>query len=201
MKKRIGIIAMSLAVTCLIGSGCASIHNLATEENIAALDAAYKKWEANKHSDQGDTVGNTPEEVEAAPSVPAGTDAVPFANLAFTYGGFRGSSALLSTPRISSLKVHSNGLSFTYDVDLRSWGYAHGDAGGALACLFVRVNGVWRGGKFDWISSSRSTRDFKNVHGGYGGWKPEDLAACDAYAFVIVSADQKRRSNVVMASK
>lgn len=181
-------------------TGCTSIQSIATEENIAALDAAYRKWVA-KHTEAGNTIGNDPADVDAAPSVPPGTDAVPFTSLAWLYGGFNGKNALLDTPRISNLSVHKNGLSFTYDVDLRSWGYAHGDAGGALACLFVRVNGVWKGGKFDWISSSRSTRDFKNVHSGYGGWQPADFNACDAYAFVIVSADQKRRSNVIQALK
>lgn len=125
-------------------------------------------------------------------------DEVPFDELTWTYGGFSGGGAVLDTPRLANLSVKSDGLSFTYLTNLASWGYAYDDAGGALACLFCRVDGRWVGGKIDWISSSRWSRDFKNPKSGYGGWKPSALTEADAYAFVIVNKDGKRRSNVVL---
>ena len=54
------------------------------------------------------------------------------------------------------------------------------------------------GGKFDWISSSRSTRDFKNIYGGYGGWNLSNVPKTTTAAFVIVSKDGKWRSNIVV---
>ena len=89
------------------------------------------------------------------------------------------------------------GVSFTYNHDLSAWGYSSGALGG-VACLFVqKTNGQWVGGKFDWISSSRRSRGFENVFGGYAGWSLEGVPNPCAAAFVIVSPDGKRRSNVI----
>ena len=66
---------------------------------------------------------------------------------------------------------------------------------------YVRVGGKWQGGKFDWISTSRLSRDFKNVRDGYGGWRKDAIEAAEAFAFVICSKDGKRRSNVALFSK
>ena len=124
-------------------------------------------------------------------------DAVSFDTLQWKYGGFNGSGAKLDVPRISNLSVKSNGLSLTWDVNLSGWGLSNDDWRGALACLFCKVDGVWKGGKMDWISSSRATRDFHNIRDGYNGWDKQAIERADAYAFVVVSADGKRRSNVV----
>ena len=39
----------------------------------------------------------------------------------------------------------------------------------------------------------------KNVHNGYNGWSKSDFDRAEAYAFVVVSSDGKRRSNVIMS--
>lgn len=199
---------MSLAVTCLIGSGCASIQSAydnfggaaaLVDYSIEELDKAYQKWLA-QYEDAGGTIGNDPAEVEEAAPVEEGIDAVAFSELEWKYGGFSGGSAILSEPRISNIKVSSSGMSISWDVKLSSWGLAESDAG-ALACLFCKVDGAWRGGKFDWISSSRATRDFKNINSGYNGWSASDFNRATAYAFVVVSKDGKRRSNVAYCVK
>ena len=135
--------------------------------------------------------------------VPPPLDDVSFADFNWKYGGFRGGDALFagdaegSGPVISKLKIDNRGLSFNYDSDLSAWGLAHDDAG-ALACLFVLDNdGEWVGGKFDWISSSRNTRDFENIHTGYEGWDLSNVPKFTVAAFVIVSRDGKKRSNVI----
>jgi len=125
-------------------------------------------------------------------------DAIPFADLSFCWGGFKGSSAILSTPRISALSVSFSRMSIRWDIGLSGWGLSDGDYTGALACLFCKVDGQWIGGKFDWISTSRSTRDFKNIHSGYGGWSVSDFNRAETYAFVVVSKDGKKRSNVII---
>lgn len=58
-------------------------------------------------------------------------------------------------------------------------------------------SGAWVGGKFDWISSSRRSRDFVNVYSGYAGWSLADVPNPCQAAFVIVSPDGKKRSNVI----
>jgi hypothetical protein len=131
---------------------------------------------------------------EAAPSV----DAVPFSEFRWTWGGFNGSGAALDAPRISNLSVAvPSSLAFRWDVDMRSWGYAHGDPKG-VACLFVRQGDRWVGGKFEWISSSRNTRGLENVRHRYEGWDPGALNQAREIAFVVVSGDGRRRSNVAV---
>lgn len=199
MKKRISLIGTASVVAMLL-SGCAALQSeFTTEVGIAALDAAYQQW-AETYVEEGNTLGNDPAVVEEAAEVEEGIDAVPFTDLNFAYGGFSGGSAMLSEPRISSLKVSSSGMSIHWDVDLSGWGLADGDAG-ALACLFCKFDGAWKGGKFDWISSSRSTRDFTNINIGYSGWSASDFNNATAYAFVVVSKDGKRRSNVAYCAK
>jgi len=131
-----------------------------------------------------------------APAASAG-DAVPFGSLSWSYGGFNGSGAAASEVTLSGLNISGGGMSFTYVKDLSAWGLGGGDIGG-VASLFVKNNaGKWVGGKFDFISSSRSSRSFTNINDGYNGWSLSDVPnPCEA-AFVIVKADGSKRSNVI----
>lgn len=142
----------------------------------------------------GETPSETPSEA------PAAADQVPFGSLKWRYGGVNGSGARASGVAISSASFSSGGMSFKYVRDLSAWGYSSGALGG-YACLFVQnQSGAWVGGKFDWISSSRKSRDFKNVYGGYAGWSLADVPnPCNA-AFVIISPDAKKRSNVIVGT-
>jgi hypothetical protein len=76
-----------------------------------------------------------------------------------------------------------------------------GDYSQTMACLFIKESdGGWRGGKFDWISTSRTTRSFTNIHGGYHGWNAGRFKAAKECAFVIVSRSGKR-TNVIKGAK
>jgi len=127
-----------------------------------------------------------------------GADQVPFGSLKWTFGGKpNGSGARNGGVVISGARFSSGGVSFAYNRDLSAWGYSSGALGG-VACLFVRKeNGRWVGGKFDWISSSRRSRSFTNVFEGYCGWSLAGVPNPCAAAFVIISPDGKRRSNVI----
>lgn len=129
---------------------------------------------------------------------PEFADAVAFEDLHWDYGGFHpATNCVRSAVEISGLNMARDGLGFSYVQDLSSWGLDHGDAG-ALACLFVlNDENRWVGGKFDWISSSRNKRDFKNVYSGYAGWSLFDVPNPCLAAFLIVSADGRHRSNVI----
>lgn len=133
-----------------------------------------------------------------SPSGDVGADQVPFGSLKWTFGGRpNGAGARNGGVVISGARFSSGGVSFTYNRDLSAWGYSSGALGG-VACLFVKKeNGKWVGGKFDWISSSRRSRDFNNVYAGYGGWSLAGVPNPCAAAFVIISPDGKRRSNVI----
>ena len=71
----------------------------------------------------------------------------------------------------------------------------------AVACLFVMdEDGRWIGGKFEWISSSRDTREFTNIHDGYNGWSLRDVPNPTEVAFVVFRKDGKKRSNILAAT-
>jgi len=123
-------------------------------------------------------------------------DAVPFSELAWTWGRFDGSKAVLDAPRISGLAVAGTAhLTFKWDVDMAAWGYADGDPKG-VACLFIKRDGKWVGGKFEWVSSSRTFRGMENIRAGYAGWDVKAVGAADSFAYVVVSKDGRKRSNV-----
>lgn len=133
-------------------------------------------------------------------SAAAQGDMVDFSALAWSYGGFNGGGAQPSAVTITGLSMSPNSLSFGYVNDLSSWGLGHSEAG-ALCCLFVQqASGAWVGGKFDWISSSRTTRDLAHVKGGYNGWSLRGCANPCPVAFVIVSGDGSKRSNVITST-
>lgn len=152
----------------------------------------------NSSNNSQDTSNNTPGNVGTNES--AG-DQVPFSSLNFCYGGFDGSRATHQGVEISSLKMDADGLSYKYIKDLSQWGISYDDHRGALICLFVKNNaGNWVGGKIDWISSNRTTRDFHNVYGHYNGWTLKDVPnPCDA-ALVIVHVNGTKRSNVIKST-
>ena len=127
-------------------------------------------------------------------------DQAPFGAFQWKYGGMRGGGAAASGVSISGVSFSRNGLTFRYVRDLSAWGYSSGALGG-IACLFVKNNsGAWVGGKFDHISSSRQSRDFNNVYSGYSGWSLADVPNPCQAAFVIISPDAKKRSNVLVGT-
>ena len=193
----LAILAGAVAALCaaLLLCGCSTIRDAVDE---------YRDW----RSSQTNAPAVPPDAPDAPPATPGtptqpdtpAADEADYSAFSWTFGGFDGSRAALDKPRIGALKMNGmSGLSFRWaGPNLSAWGLGHTDAA-ALACLFVRrADGSWVGGKFDWISSSRTTRDFKNLDG-YNGWSLAGIPNPCRAAFVIVSADGRRRSNVIAA--
>lgn len=130
-------------------------------------------------------------------------DAVNFSQLSWNWGGFKGGSAQLDAKaRIFNLSVKSSGMSYKWmQGGCENLGAANREDAACLACLFCLIGGKWIGGKFDWISTSRTSRDFKNIGEGYSGWDKQAISKAAKYAFVIVSKDGKRRTNVIVCGK
>lgn len=119
--------------------------------------------------------------------------------LEFVYGGVSGNPVEDPNVKISNLRIHGrSGMSYSWSsgTSLAAWGLSNGDAG-AYACMFYEKDGRWVGGKFDWISTSRTTRDFINLNAGYGGWKPDEFYAAKKHGFCIMSSDRRKRSNFI----
>ena len=185
-------------------------YTLASLASIAAIAALSGITAGCENSDKtADISWNGSQPAPASAAAPAtgssdssattavAGDAVPFGSFPWNYGGFNGSGAAASEVTISGLHIAGKGMSFTYVKDLSAWGLGSGSIGG-VASLFVKNNaGQWVGGKFDFISSSRTTRSFTNIFDGYKGWSLSDVPnPCEA-AFVIVKSDGSVRSNVI----
>ena len=137
---------------------------------------------------------------DGPPEAGAGIDAVDFSLLRWRYGGFAGGgSVAVDGAQIGALSVTASGLRYAWRAggcELLDPENSHENAN-CIAALFVRdAAGAWHGGKFDWISSDRTSRDFKNIREGYNGWPGAAIEGAQGFAFVIVSKDGARRTNV-----
>lgn len=132
---------------------------------------------------------------DEAPPAPSGP------SLNWCWGGFNGSRAKESDKaRIKNLKLTSSGMSYSWES-----GGCEGlgaesasDHTHTLACLFLEDG---RGGKFDWISTNRKTRDFKNIREGYNGWSKNAFDSSKKVWFCICSSNGKLRTNLISADK
>ena len=128
-----------------------------------------------------------------------------YGSLSWSFGGFNGSKASeVKGASISCLKVDVQKGRMDY-----KWVSGGCEALGAssrtdydntLACIFYwdAGSGRWVGGKFDYVSTSRTSRPLENCDG-YKGWKWAPFAASGKYAFVIVDVSGKRRTNVIFS--
>ena len=132
------------------------------------------------------------------------SNTINYDELSWCWGGFNGSGAVeTSSAQISNLSVSMNGMSYSWSTGgCEQLGASNRtDASQTLACLFCLIDGEWRGGKFDWISTHRLTRDFHNIETSYHGWDASAISKASAYRFVIVSKDGKTRTNVIEVTK
>ena len=134
----------------------------------------------------------------------ATADEVDFASLDWCWGGFKGGSAKeVSGCQIGSLKVSGGNMSYKWVKGgcEKLGATSSTDADHTPCALFCKIDGKWKGGKWEWISTSRTTRGLKNIEEGYGGWDKTAIAKATEYAFCIVSSDGKKRSNVIKAGR
>ena len=124
-------------------------------------------------------------------------DAIDFGLLRWTDGGFDGSKAVLSAPRLSAPVFGARRVDFSWLVGMESWGYDREQADGVF-CLFTeQPDGTFAGGKMEWISTSRTYRELGNL---FSGEYRRDLSGVSnpcRTAIVVVSKDGTKRGNVV----
>lgn len=191
------LLAVATVAGCVL-SGCALLDSI-DEADIERLDALAEKWKAKLEEKIGDTV-ETPTPDVPPPGTPSATvDQLDYAILRWQYGGVNASGAKLDSPRLSSLSCNGRSVFYRWEVGMSGWGLGNGDAG-AICAVFFERDGKWIGGKFDWVSVSRSNRELKHVES-YSNWPSSGIKLPwrGKVAFVVVSADGKRRSNVLVA--
>lgn len=99
------------------------------------------------------------------------------------------------TESLTGLKIDSKKISYSLSKGTESW-EPHNAAQkncNQYSCFFVLRDGRYRGGKFDWSTYSRKTRELKNIRGGYtGGIVPR---AGERVWFCFMDLNGKKRTN------
>ena len=174
--------------------GCATFESMGGME---ALDKLAEKWKDKLEQSKPEIPPETPP-TKPEPDKPIVGDAVAFSSLQWQYGGMKAGGAVLSTPKLSNASCNGRVYYYRWDVGLSGWGLGNGDAG-AVCAVFIERDGQWVGGKFDWVSTSRTFRGLDHLES-YSTWPDAKitLPLSGRVAFVVTSADGKRRSNVIM---
>ena len=169
-------------VACRYATGCASMPDLpagAYDFVTNAVQRALVEPAEAAASDESEPAGTEPGRQDSE-------------RLVFRYGGFQGGNAVEDpATQIADVKMSKSGLSYRWAKGgCENFGAKdRGDCDHTLACAFFwsEKEQAWIGGKFDWISTSRTTRDFKNLDGDYGGWDAGAFWGAPRRAFCIAS--------------
>jgi hypothetical protein len=195
-QTKLMLITMSLV---LLVTGCSSIFTSETNAEIKdAIFASFQK-EFNRGIDKLEARISSGAEKPPEDTV---DDAVPYKDLVWQYGGFKGGGAILSDAvRIGSLTFARNSMYYKWvKGGCEQLGAKNAtDPRQTMCCIFFEgADGVWRGGKWDWISTSRTSRELKHINRDpkYSNWGDFNLTSPMEAVFVIVSKGG-RRSNVI----
>lgn len=184
----------------LVGAIVEAVKRLAADSEfiktaVAALRAAGVRIPEEKAETAATAeTAETPATAEAAATTET---APPIAeNLSWSYGGFNGKKAVaVDDAVLAKATLKGDTLSFEWEKgDCRNLGAnSKTDADHTVACLFLE-NG--KGGKFEWISTSRKTRSVGNIKDGYNGWPKKALDdGGDLYFCIAGVKDDKKSSN------
>ncbi|MBQ2282403.1 MAG: hypothetical protein II332_06525 [Kiritimatiellae bacterium] len=186
-KKTISLLSLAISAI-IIATGCEKSENSAIGWNSSSSSSSTSSSPSTTTPDSGSA---------------SASDQVPFSSLQWSYGGINGSGASHSGVNISGMSCSgpadaSGNVAWKYDTDMSAWGCSYEELGGYF-CFFIKEkDGVWRGGKLDWISSSRSSRNFHNINPNkYHGWTVSNSTSPTQVAMLILNKDCKRRSNVI----
>lgn len=206
MKTRMFLCAIAVAAACGCTSGPDGIYIDETVWVYATnrIDRAVERHSSAPGGEVRVGEGRAQEEREGSRMTssddrtePPGADSLA---LDFRYGGFKGGGAKEdSRCRIGSFRMSLDGMSYKWvSGGCEALGAtSREDYDHTVACAFYWDGNKWVGGKFDWVSTSRTYRDFENIRTGYGGWDAVAFFRATKHAFCIVSADGKKRSNLI----
>lgn len=145
-----------------------------------------------------------PEHQEQEPEHQEGQSTIDLAITIHSFGSPNCSKAQEDpNTQIKDLTISDKGLSYGWAKgNLRNWGIQDDHAAKALAIAgYSKDNKTYHCAKFDWISSDRLTRDFKNIEEGYNGFNCQEFKGAPYKCFFIMSADGKKRTNVICTFK
>lgn len=218
LAHRIGIRCLALAFAFAVaGCGCAQLPEVFTPSGerpvytvvkrgaTAAPDplpAPSEEADAGVHAGAADGVSSDPATGGSGKGDGSSSGVAGSVSLDFRFGGFKAKDPQeVAGCRIGNLKVGKDGLSYKWlEGGCEKLGASsREDYSQTVACAFYwdEKTQRWVGGKFDWISTSRTSRSFKNIKEGYGGWDSAAFFAAGKHGFCVVSKDGRKRSNFI----
>ena len=182
-------LGLSTAVLALAVAGCAIPAAIEPSGEEPVYTVVKRTTEKTEHTEKKE---------DSVPSVPSVVEDT--VELDFRYGGFEGGRAKEEPGcRIGSLNVGKDKLTYKWEAGgCEALGAKdNADYSQTVACAFYWDGKKWVGGKFDWISTSRTSRGFENIKSGYNGWDSAAFFGAKKHGFCIVSKDGKKRSNFI----
>lgn len=179
-----------LAVLALFAFGCEDGHHHSS-------DAA-----APRVSNNSDSAAVVPGVSGTGGAAAAASDPLPPGAVSWFGTPKCGGAARVARAEIANLRVSPSGLSYKWvSGGCEALGASgSGDIGPICALGYQTASGAWKIAKFDHISTSRTSRDYKNLQEGYNGWIWGEVSTAKSFCFVILSADGKRRTNYAFAN-
>lgn len=153
-----------------------------------AIGAGYYAFKREKHDAAAIRACGAP---AAAPATPQTGDDVDLSTA--VWHGPNGSKAKV-TETLSNLTFDGKAFRYRQSAGTSKWTPRTGEKNvNQYACFFVKRNGVWAGGKFDWSSETRNSRDRTNIDKGYtGGIRP---VAGEEVRFCLMDLNGTKRTN------
>lgn len=101
--------------------------------------------------------------------------------------------------QIKDLKLNKDGLSYRWAKGgCENLGASSkGDYSQTIAVAGYGDGKTFKCAKFDWISTSRTSRSFENIYDHYNGFDPDAFFKAPHRCFFIMGADGKRRTNIL----
>ena len=102
--------------------------------------------------------------------------------------------------QIAKFKMNKSGMSYKWVSGgcERLGASSKEDYSQTIAIIGYSNDGItFHCGKFDWVSTSRETRDFKNIYEGYNGFDKDKFFNAKRHCFFVMSKDGKKRTNIL----
>lgn len=126
--------------------------------------------------------------------------------ISWVYGGYDGSKTVeIDKTMIKDLVLSRKSLSYSWAIPeseaIIYLGSKKYDTADLYACFFVaNNNNEIVGGKFEWISISRKSRDLENIFTRYNGWNLANVPSTTKAYFCIVNPNTGKRTNFIEAN-
>ncbi len=152
------------------------------------------------HSQNDSAPTNEYISIPSVPNQPVTPEVPPIAFQIESFGSPNCSKAKeVSEAQIKDLKISKNGLTYRWATGgcEKLGASSASDYSQTLAVAGYGDGKTFKAAKFDWISTSRTSRSFENIYDHYNGFDPDKFFSAKHRCFFIMSKDGKKRTNIL----